>query len=274
MIKALSIPFFTILCLSALFVAHSQTYYDCHNRVGITLVNDTMAEIVFAEFGGLIAPFSYTTQCRILRSDDTLFLLTNPTWRYRIHLYRNKDAVKVENVSFLPNTKIYNMQYYPTRHSFVVEKGGWYDSIKKMTFVNYGQTFVDKSLFLILKSYHHYDRVLFYPSLKGCSYIGIEPNPISSYRLILDSLPMIQKGMRLVPVTSVAQLKCWVDNGFLMPVMRKSRKSHSIRPTLYPALQNLSTSRLEDASYPIPKKYIQMLKDENTWRYFPAVIED
>lgn len=275
------IHFFSKTVLFCIFIVGTvesvaQTYYGNNMFGKIKLLNDSIATVCFFHAN----TYNINDTCSITKRGDTVFFSSKVTWGYKVHLF--EDSLSKENLDYLESAILYKMSYYSS-YEWSPGKlyGAWYDKEYKMNIMESYECFQENNLYIIVIAdiFGTSERVAFSPEKSGCYYhIGLERNPCYEkykYGVILNEFPFLDKGNRLVPINDIKQFQCWIDNGFLFPVMKKSKnceKKYSRQEVTKKGINNLpfGTIRLKHS---IPKKYFDVVRDKRNAIYFPSIIE-
>jgi hypothetical protein len=195
--------------------------------------------------------------CYIHKHGDTIFLATKTQWRCKVNSFDKEQTANNPWYSIV--VKIYQYSYHNKKYEYTADIIGIYDSIKNSYILEIGA--LPKGNYIIV-----YKDTFFYYRAK-CSfdkdrnYVVLE-NPNYVHGVIFNEFPLFVKGNRLIPIDKEKQAQCWLDNGFLFPKMKisKKEKKYNIINGYYIGLRNLP-AEVEELK-PLPHRYMKYLNNE------------
>jgi hypothetical protein len=232
----------------------AQTYYGRNLFGRLQIINDSTGTITFISY---LDTYSIDS-CYIHKQGDTVFLSTKAQWRHKVNVY---DRIQTAtNTWFSTVIKVYEYSFPDKKYEYVGDFIGIYDSISKSIVVE-EIAFYRGNYIIVYKDFFFYYRV-------KCSfgtdrnYLVLERNSNYSQGVVFNEFPLLIKGNRLIPIDKKKQAQCWLDNGFLFPKMKisKKNKDYHIINGHYIGLRNLPAEKEE--LKPFPRKYMKYLNSK------------
>lgn len=243
---------FTILSTTI----QAQVYYGKNQFGRLKFINDTTGTVTFIS---LLSGGVAVDTCDILKHEDTIWLSTKAKWRYKVNVF---DEPQTSSNPWYPVIiKRYYYASYDKKYKYHYEGEGvaMYDSVTN-SIIYENKLWGINDYIIAFKDIFEYFRVkCSFGNSRNDFAITIEYNPDYHNGVVFDNFPLLIKNNRLKPIDKNEQMKCWLDNGFFFPKMKKSKKSkrYNIRNGLYIGLMNLPSEL--GTTKPIPIKYRKFL---------------
>ena len=211
--------------LFAVNTLNAQSYYGENGLGRLELINDSLYSVSFYVYGN----FDFSDTGTYYRKGDTVFLNSAIKQNFEfITESRNVNYDKFDCFSeyafkiYIKKTEKENE--YQFMHEDKIPLSD-YDSVRNEIFspvsVSHGDIIVVESF-----SIYQYRRFMIETPNKYKSYklrFRIVDNKID--RVYFDDFPLKIKNNKLIPLDEEKNFKCWVDNGFYFPTMKREQTS-------------------------------------------------
>lgn len=235
---------------------NAQTYYGNNGQGKFIIINDSTGVGYFKAGIGVDCWIWNTDTFRLRKSNDTLFL-SNLNPKQMLHFFPSSENLTIKNVLDLESITLYS--YNNVFDSWTIERmGAWSDTVQRKIFVK--DVFLRKKrLYVMLKESPGASfRFSFYCEKPGRFDIEID---FGSKGTILNEMPLLVKGRKLIPANDSMQICCWAENGFFLPVMLIKNKPSYYKPLSIIMQENMNLpTNSKDQSF-IPKKYLKYFKN-------------
>jgi len=207
----------------------AQVFYGKKQFGKLEILNDSICTVSFILIPNLV-PDNFIDTCRYTQSNDTVFISSKIPNKFKIIPTDEIVSLKHTTTGLL---KVY-MEEKNNRFSLLDERmeGVAFDTVSNQVILNtkmlfdllsINNTFNYKLLFVFYSSYYGYLKF----SLKNIKskYLLVKINKNDIHQsLFFNSFPIIIKRNKLIPIDVEKQEKCWLDNGFYFPVMKKNKR--------------------------------------------------
>ncbi|HPU47547.1 MAG TPA: hypothetical protein PLQ91_08000 [Bacteroidales bacterium] len=211
-----------ILFLNVMIInLSSQSLYFGKNRFGrLELINDSIGIICLNSFQTKIIDTIYYR-----KTNDTMWISTKIKEIYSTIVSDSAIPVLDGSPVIIKRYKKFDDKTYILTQQFVLP----FDSINQQIVFNnmqppleYGEILYfcewPSSKFLVKEPYL---------SVIGAKYFSIKFNTLYNSGHYFNEFPLKIKKGKLIPISNEAQQKCWINNNYYFPVMKKSKKEKS-----------------------------------------------
>lgn len=211
-ISYIMICFFCFLSL----ICKSQIYFGKNSFGKMEFVNDSVVFLDFIDNNGVI----FHSKAYYCNSHDTVFLSTEIKQHFEVIFSEDEIPINPGGRPIL--TKKYSK--LNGKITFMNEDCfGYYDPITKdYVFNNFG---VENGDILVIRFGIFYERLEITTQKESEKYFIIKDYGNLDNVIFLNDFPLLRKGNCLIPINAYLNEKCWIDNGFFFPKMKKSKKN-------------------------------------------------
>ena len=218
-----------LLCLVRItYVVEAQAYYGEHGIGKIELIDDSTVLAYFVEHWrpstGSFEKLTY------YKSGDLIFISSSTKPRAKIDTCMCDDSVVDDNLNHtIPViAKVFHQKgelIFPADYYLAYEEIAFLDTITKKIRVN---IYYQEDAIVVINSSGFYCRA-FLPGIftrklngKRCHAVIDISGSFTNHGLFLENFPLRVDGKKLIPVDSLKNFQCWIDNGFYFPQMQEN----------------------------------------------------
>jgi hypothetical protein len=219
-----NIIFILLVVLSSVFHSnlYSQVYYGKKELGKFEIINDSICTVSFINIPGSAA-FHVVDTCSYIKAGDTIFISTKVRNKFEIIPYDKpiptRFGVTVSiKVYFKKNNRLVFTNETVQGKEFAL------DTINnQLLFKKKYVSVYDGNILLFYTDMYGYTRLKLDNSYSFNDYLLIKFNKMNTNQSVFfDSFPLIMRKNKIIPIDKTQQEKCWVDNGFYFPKMKKS----------------------------------------------------
>lgn len=206
--------------------AFCQDYYGRHHFGRLSIMDSNTIKIDFMH-DNLIVNWSFdrcAMECTYERNGDTLILSTN---NVPLIMARYEESVIPENQYGIPAVVHYYKMSDDGNYDLMWSRAYLYDTTTNRIVIHQyrgtsyaGLIVVDFGVFpsrTLLP-----DRAAVKTNGDYSLIITVERYPSETY---LSEFPLLIQGRHIIPISTEANERCWIDNGFYLPVLVQKKKS-------------------------------------------------
>lgn len=234
----------------------AQTYYGDNGKGKFIILNDSIGIGYFKAGIGVDHWIWVPDTFSLRRSNDILYVssLRPKQW---VHLTKSNSNLKKESVRDLFSVTFYS--YCKECDTWMIERtGGWRDTAKK-SFVKEKYLYKDRLYIIVIEDVVASQRYSFYCGSSGMYDIEIDYD-FGDRQVVLNEMPFLVRGKKLIPASDSLQTLCWAENGFFLPIMKEKKKTIYVKPLLIWSQRNKNLpNNSNDRSF-MPSRYFKYLK--------------